>query len=93
MKGAKVSAYDPVAMENARRIFGNKIDYSQSIDQCLTEADCCIVVTEWKEFQKLNPEHFIKLMRNPVLIDGRKIYDSQAYSKKLKFRAIGLGKS
>lgn len=93
MKGAKVAAYDPVAMENFRRVFGNKIEFSENIDKCLSEADCCVVVTEWKEFQKLNPDYFANLMRKPVLIDGRKIYDSQAFSRKLKFRAIGLGQS
>jgi UDPglucose 6-dehydrogenase len=90
-KGAKVSVYDPVAMNNVKRILGEKVHYSKSVDQCLRKADCCLIVTEWKEFKKLSPKFFIKLMRNPLLIDGRKIYDPQIYAKKLKLRAIGLG--
>jgi len=59
--------------------------------QCLENADCCILVTEWDEFKKLRPEDFTKHMHQPVLIDGRRIYDSEDFSQKLKFAAIGLG--
>jgi len=46
---------------------------------------------EWQEFKKLKPEDFTKNMRNPILIDGRRIYDPKQFSNKLKFTAIGLG--
>ena len=59
---------------------------------CLKNADCCILVTEWEEFKKLTPEDFIKNMKQPILIDGRRIYNPEIYGKKLKFTAIGLGK-
>jgi UDPglucose 6-dehydrogenase len=48
-------------------------------------------VTEWKEFKKLEPEHFIQNMRKPILIDGRRIYNPEKFSKKLHYIAIGLG--
>lgn len=51
----------------------------------------CILVTEWPEFKKLAPEQFVAFMKQPVLIDGRRIYDPEEYSKSLRFRAIGLG--
>jgi len=61
--------------------------------KCLKDADCCIIVTEWEEFQKLTPEDFINNMRNPVVIDGRKIYNSKLFlQNKIKYSAIGLGK-
>ena len=44
--GVKVTAYDPVAMENAKRIFGNKVEYCKSALDCIRNADCAIVVTE-----------------------------------------------
>ena len=50
-----------------------------------------LLVTEWDEFKKLTPEDFIKNMKQPILIDGRRIYDPEAFSRKLKFTAIGLG--
>jgi UDPglucose 6-dehydrogenase len=90
-EGATVTAYDPVAMPMAQTIFKNKIQYANSTMQCLQKADCCILVTEWPEFQKLTPQDFIKNMKQPILIDGRRIYDPQVFGKKMKFIALGLG--
>ncbi len=90
-EGAKVTAYDPVAMAVAKSIFQDKISYATSPVQCLKNADAAILVTEWEEFIKLTPEDFAKNMKQPILIDGRRVYDPQTFSKKLKFTAIGLG--
>jgi UDPglucose 6-dehydrogenase len=90
-EGAKVTAYDPVAIPNARTIFKNKIQYATSAIACLKNADCCIIVTEWEELKKLKPEGFTKNMKQPILIDGRRIYNPKEFGKKLTFRAIGLG--
>lgn len=92
-RGAKVIAFDPVATENARRVLGNTIDYAEGVSECLRNADCCMLVTEWGVFKKLRPEDFTGSMRKPILIDGRRIYDPQKFSEKLKLRAIGLSKS
>ena len=91
-EGARVTAYDPVAMPVAEIIFNNKIHYASSALDCLKNADSCIIVTEWDEFKKLTPKDFIKNMKQPILIDGRRIYNPVAFSGKLKFTAIGLGK-
>jgi UDPglucose 6-dehydrogenase len=91
-EGAKITAYDPVAMTNAKTIFGNKPKYAFSTIQCIKDSDCCIIVTEWEEFKKLTPEHFIKNMKQPILIDGRRIYNPEEFNEKLKLAAIGLGK-
>jgi UDPglucose 6-dehydrogenase len=90
-EGANVTAYDPVAVSNAKSIFGDKIKYASSAIECLKNADCCIIVTEWQEFKNLKPEDFIQNMRTPLLIDGRRIYNPEEFSNKLKFAAIGLG--
>jgi len=91
-KGAEVTTFDPAAMDNVKKVLGNRINYSKSIYECLENADCCMLVTEWEEFKKLQPSDFTKLMRNPILIDGRRIYDPKTFSKKLKLRATGLSK-
>jgi UDPglucose 6-dehydrogenase len=91
-EGANVIAYDPVASATAKVIFNNKIEYATSALDCIKNADCCIIVTEWPEFQKLSPDDFMKNMKQPILIDGRRIYNPETYSAKLKFTAIGLGK-
>ncbi|MCC6052158.1 MAG: UDP-glucose/GDP-mannose dehydrogenase family protein [Fervidicoccaceae archaeon] len=90
-EGASVVVYDPKAMPNARRVLGETVVYAGSAEECLRGADCAIVVTEWDEFRKLRPEDFSRLMRTPVVVDGRRIYDPKEYSRKLKYAAIGLG--
>ena len=90
-EGANVTAYDPVAMLIAKTIFKNKIQYATSTIECLKNSDCCILVTEWDEFKKLKPEDFTKNMKQPILIDGRRIYNPKEFSQKMKFIAIGLG--
>jgi len=91
-EGAIVTAYDPVATLIAKTIFKNKIQYASSAINCLKNADCAILVTEWDEFKKLTPEDFIKNMKQPILIDGRRIYNPETFSKKLKFTAVGIGR-
>jgi len=91
-EGAKITAYDPAAIENAKSIFKNKIVYASSAIKCIKGADCCILVTEWEEFKKLKSEDFVENMKQPILIDGRRIYNPEEFSKKIKFAAIGLGR-
>jgi UDPglucose 6-dehydrogenase len=90
-EGALVTAYDPVAMPIAKTIFKNRIQYASSTAACLKNADCCILVTEWSEFKKLKPEDFTKNMKQPILIDGRRIYNPQEFSSKMRLIAIGIG--
>ena len=91
-EGANITAYDPVAITVAKSIFNNKIKYANSAFECIKDADCCLLVTEWEEFKKLTPEDFTANMKQPVLIDGRRIYDPEIFNNKVKFTAIGLGK-
>jgi len=89
---ATVTAYDPMAVENAKAVFGNKVIYAQSANDALKDADCCIVVTEWEEFRKLTPKHFRATMRRPAVVDGRRIYDRAEFEREgVEFQAVGLG--
>jgi UDPglucose 6-dehydrogenase len=90
-EGANITAYDPVAIPVAKTIFKNKIQYANSAINCLKNVDCCIIVTEWDEFKKLTPEDFTENMNQPILIDGRRIYNPEEFSQKMKFTAIGFG--
>ena len=90
-KGAKIKAYDPVAITVAKQIFKDKIQYSESAKDCLKNTDCAILVTEWPEFKKLKPDDFIQKMRYPALVDGRRIYNAEEFNKTIKFAAIGIG--
>lgn len=92
-EGAHVTAYDPVASSSAKKILDNSVQYAESTAECLKGADCCVLVTEWNEFKNLSPEVFIENMRQPCVVDGRRMFDAEKFSEKLKFRAIGLGYS
>jgi len=90
-EGAEVAVYDPKAIENAKKIFSGKVKYAKSIEECLKGSDCAIIVTEWDEFKKLKVEDFIRLMRNPTILDARRVYHPKEFQNKVKFVAIGLG--
>ena len=90
-EGASVIVYDPRAMATAKCILKDKVEYASSVKECLSGSDCALLVTEWEEFKELKPDDFKRLMKNPVVIDGRRIYDAKAFFTKIKFAAIGLG--
>lgn len=58
--------------------------------QCIQGTDCSIIATEWDEFKELRPEDFLKHMRIPSVVDGRRIYHPNVFKSKLKYAAIGL---
>jgi UDPglucose 6-dehydrogenase len=68
--GAKVSAYDPMAIENMKSIFPT-IEYHEKAEDALREADACLVMTEWDEFRQLDSE--FENMKKKVVIDGRRV--------------------
>jgi UDPglucose 6-dehydrogenase len=88
---AIVHVYDPMAMKQAREILGNKVNLSPTVRDCLRGADCCLIVTEWDQFKKLEPHHLVKLMKTPFILDGRRIYDPDKFLRKVQYKAIGLG--
>jgi UDPglucose 6-dehydrogenase len=90
-EGARVAVYDPKAMENARKAFGEAVEYAESVEDCLTGSECALIVTEWEEFRKMTPQNFIELMKIPAVVDGRRIYNAESFSPKLRFAAVGLG--
>jgi len=71
--GAHLKAYDPAATENAKRILPD-ITYCQSAYQTAEESDALVIVTEWREFKLLDMEKLRKLMKRPLIFDGRNIY-------------------
>lgn len=89
-KNIQICAYDPVALEEAQKILGTKISYSPSLEDCLRNADVCFIVTEWDEFKNLSPTVFKTLMKTPIIVDGRKIYDVASFSKETTILQIGF---
>ncbi len=73
--GASVKAYDPVAMKEARHQFGDRIQYCEDQYEALIDSDGLAMITEWPEFKFPKFQIMKKLMVNPVVFDGRNIYD------------------
>ena len=73
--GARVRAYDPVAEGNAERIFGERIDYGVNEYDVLDGADALVIVTEWLAFRNPDFTKMKTLMRQPVIVDGRNLYE------------------
>ncbi|MBW8868696.1 MAG: UDP-glucose/GDP-mannose dehydrogenase family protein, partial [Acidobacteria bacterium] len=77
-RGAKVVAYDPEATKVAKGIFGSKITYAKHAYAALKGADALLIVTEWNEFREPDFGKMKKLMREPLILDGRNIYQPSA---------------
>lgn len=90
-EGAEIRAYDPIAMENCKKIFPN-ITYCQSSYDAANGADALVIVTEWNEFKLLNLERIKELMKRPIIFDGRNIYDKKRV-KALGFEYYGIGRN
>jgi len=88
--GARVRAYDPAAIEKAREILP-EIQYQADAYATAREADALVMVTEWNEFRQLDLARVKDLMRSPVLIDGRNIYDPTRM-RDLGFTYRGIGR-
>ena len=91
-RGATVTAYDPVAMEEARRIFGNDahLSYADSPNAALQGADALIIVTEWKEFRSPDFDKIKASLKTPVIFDGRNLYEPSLVKQAgLSYESIG----
>ena len=90
-EGAKVTAFDPAAMETARKIFGDKISYAKNPYHALENKDALFLVTEWNDFRNPDFDKMKKLMRQPVIFDGRNIYNLETMREK-GFTYYGIGR-
>jgi len=92
--GAKVKAYDPVAMPEAKRILGDTIEFAEDQYDALIDADCLLLVTEWPEFKFPNFNVIRKLIKDPVIFDGRNIYEIAEMKRKgFHYFCIGVDTS
>lgn len=94
-RGATVTAFDPVAIEETRRIYGMRADlhYADNPLNALQEADALIIVTEWKAFKSPDFSTIKLKLKNPVIFDGRNLYEPSALEAVgLTYYGIGRGK-
>ena len=88
--GAEITAFDPQAMENAEKIMP-KIKYAQNEYQALAGKDAMLIVTEWPQFASLDMQKVKKLLKSPIIVDGRNLLDAEKIQK-LGFKYISIGR-
>lgn len=81
-RGARVVGYDPEAMETTRRVLGDLLEYAESEYDALEGADALVVATEWNEFRRPDWERVRAALKQPVVFDGRNLYDPEAMARR-----------
>lgn len=90
LTGAKVIAYDPIAMENAKKILPDAVDYASNVQEALRDADFAFIVTEWDEFKELDLQVYEQVMKQPIVFDGRNCYKLEDVKKTtIEYHSIG----
>ena len=89
---AKVKAYDPIAMDDAKEVFGDTVRYAKNAYECVKGADAVVIVTEWNELRNLELMKIKALLKTPFFFDLRNIYEP-AKMKKLGFKYFCVGRN
>ncbi|MEK6904944.1 MAG: UDP-glucose/GDP-mannose dehydrogenase family protein [Nanoarchaeota archaeon] len=89
--GAILKVYDPCAMEDAKKIFNDKISYCASVEEAAKDSNAIIIVTEWDEFRSINFAELSKIMKDKIVFDGRNIYEPELV-KDEGFEYVGIGR-
>ncbi len=88
--GVHVRIWDPVGTANFKKRFPDKIQYCDSIEQAIEGADICLILTEWESVKNFEVEKFQKLMKCPIVLDGRNCYSLSAFENtKITYDSIG----
>jgi UDPglucose 6-dehydrogenase len=90
--GVALRVHDPEALANVRAIYGDKLTYCDRPYGALEQADALVIVTEWNEFRNPDFEVMARLMRQPVIFDGRNLYDPTRMAA-LGFTYEGMGRA
>jgi len=89
--GCEIVAYDPVAINESKRRIGDKINYATDPYAALLDADCLLIATEWKEFRVPDLAVIKNNLKNPLIFDGRNIYDTKEMKEAgFEYFCIGL---
>ncbi len=82
--GAKVKAWDPVGVKNFKKHYPDEIEYCDTIEETITDADICFIFTEWEDVTQFDVNLYKKLMKKPIILDGRNCYSIE------DFRGTGM---
>lgn len=89
-EGAQIKVFDPQAMEKAKEFFGARVKFSKNVYELAAGCDCLVIATEWDEFKEMDLARIKKLMKQPLIIDGRNIFEPIEMEKiGIKYLSIG----
>lgn len=86
--GCKIRVYDPAAMEECKRRIGDSVYYAHDMYDAVLDADVLMLVTEWKEFRLPSWPVIKKTMTQPIVLDGRNIYDKKKWKNKDSYTVV-----
>jgi len=89
--GSRVRAHDPKAMETAAAVFGDQIEYIDNAYDALLRSDALVIATEWMSFRNPDFDRMKSLLKQPIIVDGRNLYDP-ARMKERGFEYVGIGR-
>lgn len=88
--GAHIRAWDPVGVNNYKKYYPNEIEYCETIEDTLQDADICLIFTEWQEVREMDISLFERKMKQPIILDGRNCFALNAFQgRKVVYDSIG----
>lgn len=91
--GAKVVAYDPMAIDNAKKILENTITFSNSVCEAVMDADAVFIITEWDEFKNLDLVRLTKILKQPIIFDGRNCFEEEKIRSCMTVEYYSVGRA
>jgi UDPglucose 6-dehydrogenase len=89
--GAEVATHDPVAMENVRAIYGDRVQFCEHHYDTLNGADALVICTEWPEFRNPDFDYLKHKLKQPLIFDGRNLWEARAmHDRGFVYHGIGL---
>ena len=89
-EGASIKAYDPIGEENYKKIYPKEIKYTKTPQDALKDADICFIFTEWQQIKDVKPEEYKKIMKTPLVYDGRNIYSVEEMKEnEVEYYSVG----
>lgn len=90
-EGANIKAFDPVGVDNFKKVYPNEITYCNSVEETIKDADVCFIFTEWPEIKNFEVQKYIQLMKKAIVLDGRNCYDLKMIPDGMIYYSIGRG--
>ncbi len=89
-QGALIQAYDPIAMDNARKVLHESISFASTLEEALDNADLAVILTDWKEIKEYSLDEYKQVLNTPIIFDGRNIFDLQEVKQSgIEYHSIG----